>query len=52
MAAEEKAQIAVRLAGNLLSRLDAYKDRVKGECKGGFPERFQHWLFALNMGSF
>ncbi len=34
MASEEKAQIAVRLAGSLLARLDTYKDRVKADLPG------------------
>lgn len=34
MAAEEKAQIAIRLTGSLLARLDVYKDRVKADLPG------------------
>jgi len=31
---EDKAQIAIRLSADLLSRLDAYKDRVKSDLVG------------------
>lgn len=31
---EEKAQIAIRLSGDLLARLDAYKDKVKSDLIG------------------
>jgi hypothetical protein len=34
MASDEKAQIAIRLTGSLLSRLDTYKDRVKSGLPG------------------
>jgi hypothetical protein len=34
VATEDKAQIAVRLPGTLLARLDAYKDRIRGELPG------------------
>ena len=34
MAGDDKEQIAVRLPSGLLSRLDAYKDRVKADLPG------------------
>jgi hypothetical protein len=34
MASDDKEQIAVRLPGGLLMRLDAYKDRVKADLPG------------------